>query len=175
MPSPVGHALGAIAVGWALSPRVETRRAAIVSTAIFAAIGVAPDLDLLIGRHSRETHSLGAAAVLAAVAAWRRWPIGSTRRQIFVAAFLAWFSHPLLDALGSDTAPPLGVMALWPFSTAHFQFGWSVFAPISRSWWSVPAMLRNVLAVAREVAILGPVVFLAAWARRPPPRVGAAP
>ena len=65
-----------------------------------------------------ETHSLGA-AVLAGLAVLL-WTRGLGVRLAVIVA-LAWSSHVLFDWLGSNTTPPLGVMALWPFSNAfHF-------------------------------------------------------
>jgi len=132
--------------------------------AILVAIGMAPDLDLLIGRHSMETHSIGAAALVATLAAWQRWPVASSRVVIWVAVALAWMSHPLLDALGSDTSAPYGVMAFWPFSTEHVRTGWDVFGPISRRYWRDDFWSINASSVLREVLVLAPIVALVAMA-----------
>jgi hypothetical protein len=78
-----------------------------------------------------------------------------------VACALAYASHPLLDWLAQDTMPPIGVMALWPFSRAHYESDLHVFMAISRRYyqgWSF--VLHNVLAIARELAILLPVLGL---------------
>ena len=100
VPSPVGHGLAALAVGWAVAGRATSARGAWAQAATFVAVGIAPDLDLLWGRHSAETHSIGAAAIVASIAAWRRWPAAVTPSRIWLAVFLAWCSHPLLDAIG---------------------------------------------------------------------------
>ena len=134
------------------------RPALVRQVAILAAVGVAPDLDLLIGRHSMETHSIGAAVIVASIAAWQRWPVAPSRTLIWIAVALAWLSHPLLDALGSDTSPPIGVMALWPFSTAHFQTSWGVFEAISRRYWRDDFWRLNISAMVREVLVLAPIV-----------------
>lgn len=126
-----------------------------------AALGLAPDLDLLIGRHSMETHSVGAAVLAGGVAAVLRWPIAATRLRIFVIAALVWSTHPMLDALGADTSPPLGVMMFWPFSREHVMFE-PVFHPISRRWWLSGFITGNLEAIARELVILGPAA-LVAW------------
>lgn len=157
MPSPVGHALGAVAAGWAVARPAASRRAFAVEVGILCALGVAPDLDLLINRHSKETHSLGAAVIVATAAAFWRWPIADTRAWIWLTAFAAWLSHPLLDALSLDTSVPLGVMLLWPFSTSHFQTGWAVFDSIYRNYHEAGWFLHNAIAVVREVVIVGPV------------------
>jgi len=124
---------------------------------ILALVSVAPDLDLLIGRHSMETHSVGAAVLVAAFAAWRRWPVAGNRWTIFAAVGLAWLSHPLFDLMAPDTSPPLGVMLFWPFSSAFVYPDLSIFAPISRRYWLDGFVAHNLGAVAREIAILLPI------------------
>lgn len=174
MPSPIGHALGALAVGWAASGTASKHALATRSLWIVA-FGLAPDLDLLIGRHSMETHSVGAAVLTGLVAAYFRCPLASTRSRIFLTACLAWMTHPLLDALGADTSPPFGVMLLWPFSRDHVMFD-TVFMPISRRWWLEGFLAGNLLAALREVVILGPVAGVA-WflTQRRGTRAGQAP
>ena len=130
---------------------------------MLAALAIAPDLDLLIGRHSRETHSIGAAAIAAAAAAAFRWPLASSRARIAIAAFFAWVSHPILDSLSPDTAIPIGVMILWPFSTSHWQTGLSVFMPIWRDFSDPVWLPHDILAVLRELAILVPIIAIVWW------------
>jgi membrane-bound metal-dependent hydrolase YbcI (DUF457 family) len=157
MPSPLGHGLAALAVGWGVAGAPGARASRLRQAAILVAIGIAPDLDLLIGRHSMETHSLGAAAIVATVAAWQRWPVASSRATIWFAVALAWMSHPLLDALGSDTSVPIGVMVFWPFSGAHFQTSWEVFGAISRRYWRDDFLSINVASITKEILILAPI------------------
>jgi membrane-bound metal-dependent hydrolase YbcI (DUF457 family) len=160
--------LGAVAAGWLAGRPADGRRARWRQVAILAAIGIAPDLDLLVGRHSMETHSIGAAVLVGVLAAWRRWPVASTRSRIFAAVLLAWLSHPLFDILALDTSTPLGVMLFWPFSREHLQTGWSVFAAISRRYWLDGFVSYTLLAIAREVIILLPplLLILIGWRRR---------
>src|SRR3954449_12661463 len=80
VPSPVGHVLGGVAAGWLVAgrhrdpdvrapgwlPHVAARWWR--EGAVFGALGAAPDLDLLVGAHSTYTHSVGAAAIVAALA-----------------------------------------------------------------------------------------------------------
>ena len=145
MPSPVGHALGAIAAGWTVADPATPRRARVWQMTLLAGIGIAADLDLLIGRHSKETHSIGAAVIAAGVAALFRVPIASSRGRIFTAAFVAWLSHPLPDMMGDDSSPPFGVMTFWPFSTAHCAASLSVDLPVARTGLhrAQPARHRN--------------------------------
>jgi hypothetical protein len=155
MPSPIGHALAAAAVGWAVDrPRPSVRR-----TLLLVAVGLAPDLDLLFGTHSTYTHSVGAIAVVTVVA----WFV--TRDVRLTAAIAAaWASHLLLDWLGSDSRDPIGIMALWPFSTEHYQSELYVFDAISRRYWMPEQFVwGNLKAALREVAILLPVLGGAYW------------
>jgi LexA-binding, inner membrane-associated putative hydrolase len=155
MPSPVGHALGGAVVGQLLTPGR-------VLVPILAA--VAPDLDFLWGRHNMETHSLGAAIVAGLVAlAWTR---GRDTRLALACTF-AWASHVLFDWLGSDTTPPLGVMALWPFSDQYYFANAFFFEAITRRYWLDNFWTHNLWAVASEVGILGPLaVALWRWRHR---------
>jgi len=155
MPSPLGHALGGIAAGWMIAPpREPSTRALVRSGALFAAIAMFPDIDLLFNWHQGPTHSLGAAAIagLAVGAVTRRPRLGA-------AAACAYASHVLFDWLGADTMPPFGVMALWPFSHEHYLSRLDVFAGVLRiykpGFWAY-----NIKAVARELLILVPLFWL---------------
>jgi membrane-bound metal-dependent hydrolase YbcI (DUF457 family) len=155
MPSPVGHALGGIAAGWALIPRDARRRDPVRAAAVVAAFAVAPDLDLLVHAHRGPAHSLGAAllaGLTAAVVAHNpRWGI---------AAAAAWSSHVLLDWLGTDTRPPFGLMALWPVSRAYFDSALHLFPAISRRYWLAEFWFYNVKALAVELCVMVPVTWL---------------
>jgi len=157
MPSPVGHALAAVAIGWVASgpagPDLVRR------SVLIAALGIAPDLDLLIGRHSMETHSVGAALLAGVAATAMRLPLASTRLRIFLTATLAWATHAILDSFGADTSEPFGVMMFWPFSREHVLFE-PFFDPISRRWWLDGFVRNNLMAAVWEVVILGPLAVV---------------
>jgi hypothetical protein len=146
-----------MALGFLIAPRLG--RGAAVAGLTYAAVGVAPDLDLLVGSHSTYTHSVGAVGIFF-VAAW-----GITGRPRLAAAVAAaWASHLLLDWLGSDTSPPIGIMALWPFSREHYQSSFYVFDAISRRYWLPEQFVwSNLKAALKEVLILGPVVAVSYW------------
>ena len=136
MPSPIGHALAGLAAGWLVDPpaRRDTR-GAVGRAAIFAIAAMAPDLDLLVGAHSGPTHGLGAAAIVGALVwIWgrgrgdSRTGGGSRTAPAALAVAAAYASHTLLDWLGSDTSPPIGIMALWPISRDYFE------SPSTCSW-----------------------------------------
>ena len=166
VPSSIGHGLAGIAAGWAVARPAARTRALLIQTSGLAILGMAADLDLIIGRHSGETHSLGAAAIVATVAAWWRWPIADNRWRIWLAAFAAWATHPLLDALAPDTLPPIGIMAFWPISSSYFNTGIYVFSAISRRYWLVGFFRHNAIAVLREILILTPILLAVWWTRR---------
>jgi inner membrane protein len=162
MPSPVGHVLGGLIVGQVLAP------SALVICAV-AAVG--PDLDFAWGRHSMETHSVGAALLAGAVAfAWKR------DARFAAAVALAWASHIVFDWLGSDETAPIGVMALWPFNSNFYFADAYIFEAITRRYWLDNFITHNVWAVIKETLILGPLAFMAfRWrARRRSRRPGTA-
>jgi hypothetical protein len=162
MPSPLGHALAGIASGWLIAPTREgmDTGVSIRRAALFGAVAAAPDLDLLAGAHSGPTHGLGAAVIVGAIA----WIVLRLRRQdgfgLALAIAAAYASHTLLDWLGTDTAPPIGIMALWPFSHAYYEAPIHVFMAISRRYWLEEFWTSNLQALARELLILGPVVAI---------------
>lgn len=169
MPSPVGHALGAVAAGFAgadiaPSSSLGHTRYPWHEAALFSTIGLLPDLDLLVGAHSQYTHSVGAVAVVLAVA-WLATRGRSFRLALAIA--LAYASHPLLDWLGQDGTPPYGVMLLWPFDPGFHHSGLDLFTGISRQYWLPGFFAHNLAAVVREVVILGPLALVAWLVRRP--------
>jgi len=169
MPSPLGHALGGVIVGLLGDERRSPPTGGLWALAsnrtllLASAAAVAPDLDFLWGRHNMETHSLGA-AVLAALAVLL-WTRGRAVRLAAIVG-LAWTSHVLFDWLGSDTTPPLGVMALWPLSNTFYFADAFMFDAISRRTYLPNFWSHNLWAVVKEAALLGPLAALAAWGRR---------
>src|SRR5688500_11155781 len=100
MPSPIGHALGGIAVGSALSGRTRWGM-----LAIFALAGAVADVDFLLPlQHRGPSHSLGAAALVFATS------LAVTRQaRMALAIAAAYASHTLLDWLGADSSSPHGL------------------------------------------------------------------
>jgi membrane-bound metal-dependent hydrolase YbcI (DUF457 family) len=175
VPSPAGHALFALALH-ALTARDEREAGSPLRAGVFVGAALAPDLDLLFrfvdGRnhHQAETHSVGC-AVLAALLAWgvaRARGAPAAGRWGF-AALAGWLSHLALDWLGRDTHPPIGLMALWPFSSEPFKFPWPLFMDIGRTldWRTVR---HDTVAILWEVAVLLPLLG-ACWRWRPSRRV----
>jgi len=180
MPSPIGHALGGVAAAWSaeLIPAAESAgpipTISTGLTLVCAVLGAAPDLDLLVpGLHRTVTHSVGAiiftTIIAAGVTGWVTRKSGWKTSAVFRIAAIcgaAYASHILLDWLGSDTNPPFGIQALWPFSHQWFIAPWTIFPMTERrSFFSLAAITTNVKAVGVEVLILGPVVLALGWAR----------
>jgi membrane-bound metal-dependent hydrolase YbcI (DUF457 family) len=167
MPSPLGHALAGAAAGWAVAgpgAGPSQQRQLWRRGAAFALLGMLPDVDLLIGGHRGPSHSL-TAALLVGVAVL----VVSREKRLALAAAVAYASHVLLDWLGSDTSPPIGIMALWPFTHAYYQSQAHLFDSVSRRYWLPGFWTHNFRAVGWELVVLLPIVFvsrLAAGKRR---------
>lgn len=166
MPSPVGHALGGLALGWLAAGRDRIERP-VVAAALFAGLGAVPDVDILVeGTHRLYTHSVAAVALVAALAALVPGrPFGLSRARFVLACTLAYGSHLLLDWMGDDRSVPIGIRALWPFTEAYFQSSLKWFPPVERRYWLPGFWTANLRAIAWEVLVLAPVVALAAWLR----------
>jgi membrane-bound metal-dependent hydrolase YbcI (DUF457 family) len=174
MPSPIGHALAGVAAAWAvdLIPGDRAWRTAPDTQSLYcragggltvacAVFGAAPDLDLAFIEHRTVTHSIGAVCVVtlfaAAIAASRRRPI--VRITAMCAA--AYGSHLLLDWLGVDRYPPLGLQLLWPINHEWYISGVDLFRQTARQRiFTRGPMLVNLRAIAQEIAILAPVVVV---------------
>jgi membrane-bound metal-dependent hydrolase YbcI (DUF457 family) len=178
--------LGGIAAGWTAVPRQGWRAAAVL-----AAVAIVPDLDLLVHDHRGMSHSVGA-AVAAGIVAWivtrsaaaasprgrdsrpgsdLDFPIENRdltpeRWRWALAVTLAWTSHVALDWLSNDTRPPIGVMALWPFTRQYYKASVEIFPAISRRYWLAEFFVYNAKALLVELVILGPLAWLAIRGRR---------
>jgi membrane-bound metal-dependent hydrolase YbcI (DUF457 family) len=181
VPSPVGHALAGLATAWvadALAPIPRRPSANAGSKGKFAALGgglaltcavlaAAPDVDILTGTHRAVSHSLGAALVVGIVAALvaRRWRLPVLRTAVTCGA--AYATHMLLDWLAMDSAPPYGIVVLWPISRAYHTSGANMFLEISRRYWRADEfIIGNLQSLAWELLLLGPIAALAWWVRR---------
>lgn len=159
MPSPFGHVLSGIAIG-SLASRDRGWRLPVVC-ALAAAL---PDIDFLLPvPHRGPTHSIAAAiavfAITLAVVSFRREDF--PRLRVATAIGLAVLSHALLDWLGQDSSTPRGLMALWPVTSTYYVSDVNVFNAVDRRYWLDGFWRRNTIAVAREVAILLPIAWLA--------------
>jgi len=166
MPSPVGHFIAGVAGGCLVSGTstgVALRKEAV----LFGALAVAPDLDLLLGMHSGPTHSVAAAALIGlgvfVIATMRR---ARHPGRLAIGGAFAFATHVLLDWLGSDASPPIGIMALWPFTSAYYESELHVFMAISRRYYQGWTFVeQNVRAVGWELIILLPILAAVTWLR----------
>jgi membrane-bound metal-dependent hydrolase YbcI (DUF457 family) len=163
VPSPLAHFLFGVTTHIATAPAGDLgwRRRAVVT--VVAAI--APDLDFALvpfglAVHQGASHSVGA-AILAGIAvavgaALLRWPRSFV---LGLAAVLGWSSHIVLDLLNRDTHPPIGLMALWPFTDGYYKVPWPIFMDIGRTldWKTVR---HDALALAWEATLLCPLLVV---------------
>ena len=189
MPSPIGHVLAGLAVGWLAEPATEPRarsasfprspnaqpyagalRRAFTPFALWCAcLAAIPDADLLLPflGHRGATHSVAAAVLIFILAALVTGQV--TRRvgwSIAVALAAAYATHLLLDWLGADPNPPSGLRLLWPFDDRFYVSGWDLFPPTDRRLQRPGALAINVRAALSEVAIMGPLAAVALFFRR---------
>jgi membrane-bound metal-dependent hydrolase YbcI (DUF457 family) len=184
MPSPVGHALAGAAIAWSLDHRNETESDGTcgalrlrsgrgqprphVLAWTCAALAVAPDLDLLgPWPHRTVTHSVLAVALMAIVSTIVTARVtGRLHWRVVLICTAAFGSHLLLDWMSEDTRLPRGLQLLWPFSEHWFISDWQFFRSTIRERIFSPNSIRiNLLALVREIAILGPIAALA-WSVR---------
>jgi membrane-bound metal-dependent hydrolase YbcI (DUF457 family) len=177
MPSSVGHALAGVAAAWTadLVPGARAGRNAAPAASLYRRAGggltlaclilpTLPDADLLFHTHRTYTHSVGAVAVVGLAAALVAALLpGRPVLRVALTCAAAYATHLALDWLSVDTLPPYGLQAWWPFSDAWVISGWDLFAQTERRHFlSAATIWINAQAVAREVAILAPLV-LALW------------
>jgi membrane-bound metal-dependent hydrolase YbcI (DUF457 family) len=144
---------------------------------------VAPDLDflpgLLVGRpvlyHQGESHSLLVALAVSLVVAL---VLVRDRRLLlrgWAVFFAAYVSHLVLDYLGSDARPPIGIPLLWPASDATWVSPVAILPGIHHSvsgtegtgeWLAMVFSGSNVGRILAELAVVGPLLLFAGLKRR---------
>jgi membrane-bound metal-dependent hydrolase YbcI (DUF457 family) len=188
MPSPIGHALAGVAAAWAVDllpgdrawrtapqPASWYKRAGNGLTLACAALGAAPDLDLLFGVHRTVTHSVAAVVFVALYAAAFAVSTGRPMARVALMCAAASSTHLLLDWLGADNYPPRGIQALWPLSLEWFISNTDLFPQTARQeLWTSASLLKNLRAIVQEIAILGPTA-IALWLVRVKALAGLAP
>ncbi len=155
MPSPIGHALGGVAVAW-IADLMPGRAAG--GAGYPAPISRLSLASLPIG-HRTVTHSLGAVVAVGLFVIIAAAVTGKVTGRIALTCVAAYASHLLLDWLQADPTPPYGLQLLWPISSTWFLSGWNVFlATDRRHFLELATMKRNAVAVAQELVVLGPLV-----------------
>ena len=94
----------------------------------------------LAGQHRAYTHSVG--AVLAVFGISLLLTRGRARDPVRLSFAIAasYASHVLFDWLGADSPAPRGLMALWPFTDAHYVSRLDVFPVVSRKILHAPGL-----------------------------------
>jgi membrane-bound metal-dependent hydrolase YbcI (DUF457 family) len=168
MPSPIGHALGGLAVAFVMGypsvagviRRLDTWKLPLIC----ALLAVIPDVDLVLPvAHRSATHSLVAVALVSIVSiAVTGWVTGRVSGRIVLACTLAYATHLFLDWLNVDTNPPRGIQVLWPFDDRWFISNLDLFPRIERRRpFSPETMAGNLWAAVIEILIMVPVAWLA--------------
>ena len=122
-----------------------------------------PDLDLLLSMHSGPTHSIGAAALVGVVRAGSGSRAGVPAAQPIRGCVPGGLRAATYCSTGSgaDASPPLGIMALWPFSRAYYESDLHLFMAISRRYYQGWVFVQqNLRAVTLELATLVPILVL---------------
>jgi inner membrane protein len=189
MPSPIAHSLAGLAIAFvAFRPGTDDRRERVRFTAALVFTANAPDLDFAAGAltsdinafHGGPSHSIVAALAAAAVGALLLGRGAAERRRAGLALLLAYLSHIALDVLCELPGHPNRLAVLWPFTSERWTAPFHVFAGILHGgpgadfakFLREVFSIHNAIAIAIEVALLGPVALLA-WRLRPRiPRVG---
>jgi membrane-bound metal-dependent hydrolase YbcI (DUF457 family) len=184
----MGHALAGLAAAWAVDlvpgdrawrtappPASWFRRAGDGLTLTCVALGAAADLDHVFVAHRTVTHSVGAVAIVGLVAAALAANAQRPVARIAVMCAAAYATHLLLDWLGVDEYPPRGLQLLWPFSREWLISNLDLFRQTARQeLLTPPIIMKNLLAIVKEVALLGPIV-VALWLVRVKALAGLAP
>ena len=168
MPTPVGHALGGLAVY--LAARWPQKDWFLLTAVAISA--VLPDLDFAIqlfasrSYHRYFSHSLSF-SVLFMVAAYLilKWLGRTSPGRDAALTGAGYASHILLDLISNDTYPPFGVQLFWPFSDAFVISQIQIFPEIWRGNLVILFGPHNWIAAGIEFLILLPVVTLLWWFR----------
>ena len=169
MPTPMGHALGGLAAAFITDSTAARSRLTPALLGAAAVVATLPDLDLLVDSHRTYAHSVGAVCVIG-LASWLILRARSTRAaRAAIIVMAAYGSHLLLDWTGTDTSNPPGLMIAWPLSSEFYISGWNVFGQVSRRYWRPQEFIAgNMVAFAREMAVIVPMLFIAwtVWSTR---------
>ncbi len=134
----------------------------------FASVADADFIPALFGRldlanrfHRHLTHTLLFAVILSAVAfgvlKLLRTPHGGRRTMI---VFSCMASHILLDLLGKDFRPPLGIPFLWPFTQRSFKIPVEIFIDLHKDTYAEIFSLRTIGILAHETLLFGAIFVL---------------
>lgn len=176
MPTPIGHAL----MGGILHQGTKTTKWDWKQFILIVIVANSADLDYLPGffrgspnlYHHGPSHSILAAFLVGLVIALM---VKFVKKRDFWSAFViytsAYFSHVVLDYFAMDTKLPYGVPLFWPFISQYFISPIQIFSDIYKGSTNVTFLMsvfetHNLIAIAIEIGILGPVWGFIFWIRR---------
>jgi membrane-bound metal-dependent hydrolase YbcI (DUF457 family) len=172
MPTPVGHSLAGLAVH--LAGGAQTARRPWLAALALVAIANLPDVDFLPGYligeprayHWGPTHSFAAAIMVGVAAGAVAHRFTGRFLPFFLLATTAYATHLLLDVQLGPGAPSKGLELFWPFTRERYMAPWALFRMMPASIESVGPVgalfdLEVIPIIAREIAILAPVCFVA--------------
>lgn len=180
MAGPLGHSLaGVLVYQTAGGEAAKGRRVAVLCVAA----AVAPDLDFLPGLivgmpalyHQGISHSVLFASLASLVLALGFGRAGRSWPRLWAVLFIAYASHLVIDLFGPDARPPFGVPLFWPLTDQPFLAPVKLFMGFHHAgrtgastaeWMRGVLSLRNVAALAVEVAWFLPAIILIARRRR---------
>jgi inner membrane protein len=161
--------IGHVAIGFAAGrTQAHSRGALWRQLALYGALGVAPDLDIIpallhhpwlvpLG-HRGATHSITFALALGLFVSLVA--PGTSRARTALAAFLTVASHGLVDPLNTSS---IGTAYLWPFSSERFSWGVKFIPETPVGWGAFHGVgLQHLLA---ELVIFSPFLLYALWPR----------
>jgi len=168
MPSSIGHILAGLAVS-----RFRIARSSGESPGEdwpYALLAATPDLDVIadivrrrpVHYHNRRSHSLGAALAAGVATGLMSLAFGGRFLPKMLKGAASYSSHLLLDYFGKEAED--GLPLLWPMSDHHFAAGRPIFRTIYTKkgrFFTGLMTRRNMRKVAREIAIIAPLVFIA--------------
>lgn len=167
MASPVAHSLVGATLYFALSRnrKFDAREFWLVILAANIA-----DLDFIPGFfigdpeafHRTISHSLVVTLLFSLmVYVMLRLAQSGHSMRLSVLIFLGLLSQLAIDWLSFDDSPPQGVPLMWPFTGDYYMSDVHVFSHVRRdNLFSVPVILHNLKAIAREIMIVAPVTFI---------------
>lgn len=173
MSTPLGHGLAGLAVGFFCAgrrPLLTPNR----DLGLFLGVAMLPDLDfipgILVGQpalyHHGLSHSLGASVLVGLAAwAWGRRTGQGLRWGLTLGAI--YFAQVLIDALGMDTTPPIGVPLWWPLSSEYLTLP-TIFPAVKRGSVDAALIVASIRTATVETALLGPFLAAGYFLRRRP-------
>ncbi len=167
----IGHAIIGCAAGRLFAGRDAPRARLAASMTGFAALSMAPDLDVAAfgmgipytaeWGHRGALHSPAMGLGLALAAALAGRSLGQSFLRVFLLAAVVAVSHGLLDTLTSGGE---GIAVLWPFSHERF---FAPYRPIPVSSIGPAALSARGWPVIRtELLMFSPLLIYALWPRR---------